>query len=177
MQFQTETNLSNAQLPLGHRAASKLGIFSLALLLCAAAAADPVPQFGVTAVNANGNSLYNVTLTPNATPNTGALITGTTQLNTDAASHGKFYAVVRAPNSFTSALDLIVADASSYKIVRYAGPGPSYLPSTTLFTYTRSGSGPEQNDRPCCRRRRKPVCRIRRRALGQQARPLGAAVR
>ena len=57
-------------------------MLTLALLICAAAAADPVPQFGVTAVNAHGNSLYNVTLTPNATPNTGALITGTTQLNT-----------------------------------------------------------------------------------------------
>ena len=146
MQFQAETNQSNAERPLGHRAASKLGIFTLALLICAAAAADPVPQFGVTAVNAQGNSLYNVTLTPNATPNTGALITSTTQLNTntEAGTHGKFFAVVRAPNSVTSALDLIVADASSYKIVRYAGPGPTYQPSTTIFAYSKSGSGPNR---------------------------------
>ncbi len=146
MQFQAETNQSNAERPLGHRTASKLGIFTLALLTCAAAAADPVPQFGVTAVNAQGNSLYNVTLTPNATPNTGALITSTTQLNTntEAGAHGKFFAVVRAPNSVTSALDLIVADASSYKIVRYAGPGPTYQPSTTIFAYSKSGSGPNR---------------------------------
>jgi uncharacterized protein YjdB len=145
MQFQAETNQSNAERSLDN-SASKLSIFTLALLTCAAAVADPVPQFGVTAVNAQGNSLYNVTLTPNATPNTGALITGTTRLNTtsEAATHGKFFAVVRVPNSVTSALDLIVADSSSYKIVRYAGPGPTYQPSTTIFTYTRSGSGPNR---------------------------------
>ena len=57
--------------------------FSLALLrLRMPGQSDPVPQFGVTAANAQGNALYNVTLTPNATPNTGALITGTTRLNT-----------------------------------------------------------------------------------------------
>jgi uncharacterized protein YjdB len=148
MQFQAATNQSVAsRASLGRRAASNLGMLTLALLMCAAAAADPVPQFGVTAVNAQGNSLYNVTLTPNATPNTGALITGTTQLNTvnDAATHGKFFAVVRVPNSVTSALDLIVADSSSYKILRYAGPGPTYQPSTPpIFTYTKSGSGPNR---------------------------------
>jgi hypothetical protein len=144
MQFQA-ANRSQVKRPsLGHRAASNSGIFTLALLVCAAAAADPVPQFGVTAVNAQGNSLYNVTLTPNATPNTGARITTTTQLNTDATAHSKFFAVVRAPNSVTSALDLIVADASSYKIVRYAGPGPTYQPSTTIFAYSKSASGPNR---------------------------------
>jgi hypothetical protein len=114
----------------------------IALLTCGAVKADPVPQFGVTAVNANGNSLYNVTLTPNAIPNTGALITGTTQLNTDAAAHGEFFAVVRAPNSFTSALDLIVADATRGQIVRYAGPGPTYQPSTTIFNFSAQSPGP-----------------------------------
>jgi hypothetical protein len=126
------------------RAAVKFGLFALALLTCAAASADPVPQFGVTAVNAKGNALYSVTLTPNATPNTGATITGTVVLNTDQSAHGQFFAVVRAPNSVTSALDLIVADTSKYQIVRYAGPGPAYQPSTTLFTYTNRGSGPNK---------------------------------
>ena len=99
MQFQAETNQSNAQRPLGHRAASKLGIFTLALLICAAAAADPVPQFGVTAVNAQGNALYNVTLTPNATPNTGALITGTTRLNTNYRSGDAWQVLCGGPCS------------------------------------------------------------------------------
>jgi len=143
MQFQTATNRSNTERPsLGHRVVLSLGLLTLALLTCAAATADTVPQFGVTAVNAQGNSLYNVTLTPNPTPNSGALLTGSLQLNTDAATHGKFSAVVRAPNSVTSALDLIVADSSSYQIVRYAGPGPTYFPSTKIFTFTKSGSGP-----------------------------------
>ncbi len=143
MQFQSATNRFSAARPaFGHRAASRLGMLSIALLICAAAAADPVPQFGVTAVNANGNSLYNVTLTPNATPNTGALITGTTPLNTDASTHGNFFAMVRAANSVTSALDLIVADATRGQIVRYAGPGPMYLPSTTVFNYSGKNSGP-----------------------------------
>ena len=144
MRFQSATSrFSFEQQAWRHRAAAKLGMLTVALLACAAAAADPVPQFGVTAVNANGNALYNVILTPNTTPNTGALITGTTQLNTDAATHGEFLAVVRAPNSVTSALDLIVADATNYQIVRYAGPGPAYQPATPIFTYNKkSGLGP-----------------------------------
>lgn len=145
MQFQSATyRLSTVQPAWSRRAAAKLSLLTIAALTCAAAAADPVQQLGVTAVNANGNSLYSVTLTPNAVPDTGALIKGTTQLNTDAAAHGNFYAVVRAPNSFTSALDLIVGDASKYQIVRYAGPGPTYLPSTPIFTYSGKGSGPNR---------------------------------
>ncbi len=144
MQFQSVTTHIGAGQRAGRRRiAEKLSLFAVAVLACAAAIADPVPQFGVTAVNAKGNSLYNVTMTPNAIPNTGALITGTTQLNTDAATHGNFFAVVRSPNSVTSALDLIVADASKFQIVRYAGPGPTYLPSTTIFNYSGKGSGPD----------------------------------
>ncbi len=124
------------------KSAVNIGMWAIAVLAYASAVADPVPQFGVTAVNANGDSLYNVTLTPNATPNTGALITSTTQLNTDAATHGNFSAMVRAPNSVTSALDLIVADATKFQIVRYAGPGPAYLPATTLFSYSGKNPGP-----------------------------------
>jgi uncharacterized protein YjdB len=145
MQFQSVTRQTSAeQHAWRRRTAAKFGLFTLAVLACAAATADPVPQFGVTAVNAQGNALYNVTMTPNAIANTGALITATTQLNTDAASHSQFFAVVRAPNSVTSALDLIVADAAKYQIVRYAGPGPTYQPSTTIFSYSKKGSGPNK---------------------------------
>jgi hypothetical protein len=87
MHFQSlTTHVGAEQYAWRRRTAAKFGLFTLAVLACAAAAADPVPQFGVTAVNAQGNALYNVTMTPNAIANTGALITGTTQLNTDAAS-------------------------------------------------------------------------------------------
>jgi hypothetical protein len=103
----------------------------------------PVQQFGLTAVNANGNALYDVTLTPNAVANTGALISGTNVLNTDGAAHGSYFAVARVPNSVSSAVDLIVADAENGRILRYAGPGPaSYAIATPIFTWSRQGSGP-----------------------------------
>jgi Bacterial Ig-like domain (group 2) len=104
----------------------------------------PVEQFGLTAVNSNGNALYNVTVTPNTPANTGALITGTTVLNTDGAAQGSFFAVARVPNSVTSAMDLIVADAEHGRILRYPGPGPaSYAVATPLFTWSHQGSGPK----------------------------------
>jgi hypothetical protein len=103
----------------------------------------PVEQFGLTAVNSNGNSLYNVTVTPNTPANTGALITGTSVLNTDGGAQGSFFAVARVPNSVTSAMDLIVADAANNRIVRYPGPGPaSYAISTPIFTWSKKGTGP-----------------------------------
>ncbi len=143
MNFHPATTSSRALRDVGfQRAASTLGVFAAALF--ASAAAHAVPQFGVTAVNANGNSLYNVILTPNPTANTGALITSTQAVNTDAATHGRYSAVVRAPNSVTSTLDLIVADTSKGQLVRYPGPGPgSYAVSTTIFSYSGKGSGPK----------------------------------
>jgi hypothetical protein len=104
----------------------------------------PVQQFGVTAVNSNNNALYNVTVTPNAAANSGALITGTQTLNSDGAAQGNFFAVTRVSNSVTSALDLIVADASNSRILRYPGPGPaSYAVSTPIFTWSRQHHGPK----------------------------------
>src|SRR5580658_10117321 len=103
----------------------------------------PVEQFGLTAVNSNGNALYNVTVTPNTPPSNGALITGTAVLNTDGAAQGSFFAVARVPNSVTSAMDLIVADAERGRILRYPGPGPaSYAVATPIFTWSHQGSGP-----------------------------------
>ncbi len=120
------------------------GTALLAMLTAANAQTVVVQQFGVTAVNSNGDALYNVTVTPNTPANTGALITGTQTLNTDAATHGNFFAVTRAANSVTSALDLIVADASKGQIVRYPGPGPgSYATATPIFTWSGPGSGPK----------------------------------
>jgi hypothetical protein len=97
----------------------------------------------LTGVNSNGNALYNVTVTPNTPPNTGALISGTAVLNTDGAAQGSFFAVARVPNSVTSAMDLIVADAANNRILRYPGPGPaSYAVSTAIFTWSNKGTGP-----------------------------------
>jgi Bacterial Ig-like domain (group 2) len=121
-----------------------VGTALLAMFTAANAQTVVVQQFGVTAVNSNGDALYNVTVTPNTPVNTGALITGTQTLNTDAAAHGNFFAVARAANSVTSALDLIVADASKGQIVRYPGPGPgSYATASPIFTWSGPGSGPK----------------------------------
>jgi Bacterial Ig-like domain (group 2) len=134
-------------LPLARRSVtSRLAAGAAALLAFASLHAQTVPvqQFGLTAVNSNGNALYNVTVTPNAQPNTGALITGTAVLNTDAAAQGSFFAVARVPNSVTSAMDLIVADAENGRILRYPGPGPaSYAVATPIFTWSHQGSGPK----------------------------------
>ena len=125
---------------------TQLAVGAAALLAFASLHAQTVPveQFGLTAVNSNGNALYNVTVTPNTQPNTGALITGTAVLNTDAAAQGSFFAVARVPNSVTSAMDLIVADAEKSRILRYPGPGPaSYAVATPIFTWSHQGSGPK----------------------------------
>jgi hypothetical protein len=104
----------------------------------------PVQQVGVTAVNSTNDALYNVSVTPNVPANTGALITGTQILNTDATAHGSYTAVTRVSNSVTSALDLIVADAPKNRILRYPGPGPaSYAVSTPIFAWSRQGAGPK----------------------------------
>ena len=119
-------------------------LLSVLAFATAAAQTVPVQQFGLTAVNSNGNALYNVTVTPNTPANTGALISGTQVLNTDGAAQGDFFAVARVPNSVTSALDLIVADPANSRILRYPGPGPaSYAVASPIFTWSRQGSGPK----------------------------------
>src|SRR5271155_153372 len=127
------------------RHAFRLAVGAAALLTFGSLHAQTVPveQFGLTAVNRNGNALYNVTVTPNTPANTGALITGTSVLNTDGATQGSFFAVTRVPNSVTSAVDLIVADAENGRILRYPGPGPaSYAVATPIFTWSPQGAGP-----------------------------------
>ena len=149
MQMQSSTNLlSAARAAWRRRTAAKLGMLTISLLISAAAAADSVPQFGVTVVNANDNKLYDVNLQTdgNPYPNTGAVIdpaNPTTVLNTDAKSHGSFDAVVRAPNAYSNTVDLIVADTSRYQIVRYPGTYPTlYQTSSPIFTYSGRGLGP-----------------------------------
>jgi hypothetical protein len=146
MDFHSAKKYHRALLPVRRQAIRQLAIGAAALLAFASLHAQTVPveQFGLTAVNSNGNALYNVTVTPNTPANTGALITGTAVLNTDAAAQGSFFAVARVPNSVTSAMDLIVADAENGRILRYPGPGPaSYAAATPIFTWSHQGSGPK----------------------------------
>jgi hypothetical protein len=145
MDFHSAKKYLRAPAP-ARRAITSLTFGAAALLACASLHAQTVPvqQFGLTAVNSNGNALYNVTVTPNTPPNIGALITGTAVLNTDGAAQGSFFAVARVPNSVTSAMDLIVADAQNGRILRYPGPGPgSYAVATPIFTWSHPGSGPK----------------------------------
>jgi hypothetical protein len=144
MDFHFAKQFLRVLLPGAH--AMQLAIGAAALLTVASLHAQTVPveQFGLTAVNSNGNALYNVSVTPNTPANTGALITGTTILNTDGGAQGSFFAVARVPNSVTSAMDLIVADAEHGRILRYPGPGPgSYAVATPVFTWSHQGSGPK----------------------------------
>jgi hypothetical protein len=145
MDFHFAKNYLRALSPVRHYGTARFAVGAAALLAFASLHAQTVPvqQFGLTAVNSNGNALYNVTVTPNTPANTGALITGTTVLNTDAGAQGSFFAVARVPNSVTSAMDLIVADAEHGRILRYPGPGPaSYALATPIFTWSHQGSGP-----------------------------------
>jgi hypothetical protein len=96
--------------------------------------ADAAQQITVTAANAFRNSVYNLAL------NNNGVISSTQPLNTDGGNHGAFDALAWAPNSKTSTLDLIVADAAKGQLVRYAGP--HYGVSSVIFTYNGKGSGP-----------------------------------
>jgi hypothetical protein len=118
---------------------SSVLIIACAAFTASAAAATPVTpqQLTVTAANAAGDSIYDLSL---ATGSSGALISGIQALNSDGVKHGSFDALVWSPNAFTGTLDLIVADATKGQILRYAGP--NYGTSSMIFTYTGKGSGP-----------------------------------
>ncbi len=122
----------------------KLAAISFALagfFLCGSAAqaatAVAAQQLTVTAANASGDSIYDLSL---ATGSNGALISGIQTLNSDGGKHGSFDALVWSPNAFTGTIDLVVADATKGQILRYAGP--NYGTSSVIFTYTTKGSGP-----------------------------------
>jgi len=114
-------------------------LIGCSILAATAAAATLVTsqQLTVTAANASGDSVYDLSL---AAGSSGALITGIQPLNSDGGEHGSFDALVWSPNAFTGMLDLIVADATKGQILRY--PGPNYGTASVIFTYRGKGSGP-----------------------------------
>ncbi len=116
------------------RNAAVAGIVLFAASLLYAAGADAAQQLTVTAANAFRDSVYNLTFA------NGGAIAGTQALNTDGAAHGAFAALAWAPNSYTSTLDLIAADATKGQIVRYSGP--NYGTSSAIFSWSVKGSGP-----------------------------------
>ncbi|HEX3846223.1 MAG TPA: hypothetical protein VHV81_02500 [Steroidobacteraceae bacterium] len=113
------------------------------LLMCSAVIAvspSAVAQVGglqITAVNASGNSIYDLDQA-----SSGLLINNVATLNTDGAKHGLFTAVEWVPNPATGTLDLIVADTTKQQILRYSGP--SYGTSAVLYQWSGVGKGPAQ---------------------------------
>ncbi len=103
---------------------------ALATVLCAGTV--QAGSLRVTAVNADGNAVYDVNFS-------GAGGT-TTTLNTDPAVHNSFRSMAYIPNAATGRLDLLVADTLGGAIVRYAGASGA---STTVWN---SGSGPRHPD-------------------------------
>jgi hypothetical protein len=108
----------------------------LAVLPFAAANAEFVR---VTAANALGNSVYDVTsFTPPGTIST---------LNTDGSKHGSFQALVQVANAATSTVDVLVADAILGQIIRYTPAlGATPASESVVWSYTGSGSGPAHPD-------------------------------
>ncbi len=94
----------------------------------------------VTAANALGNSVYDVT---SFTPPPGT----TKPLNTDGSKHGSFQALVQVANAATGTVDVLVADALQGQIIRYT-PALGNTPASEMvvWSYTGSGSGPAHPD-------------------------------
>ena len=116
--------------------------WAITLLTFGSAAAAPVTpqQLTVTAANALGNSIYNLTLTNGSNGST-ALISGTAGLNTDGGRHGIFDAIVWVPNPKTNTLDLVAADLLKGQLVRYSGP--NYGVSSVISSWSPHGPGPQ----------------------------------
>jgi hypothetical protein len=92
----------------------------------------------VTAANSSAdNAVYDILFNP----------AGTTLLNSDGSSMGSLRSLVFVPGS-TSGVDLIVADTTGGKIVRYVGPtGSPTQSSVVVWSAATSGTpGPQKPD-------------------------------
>jgi hypothetical protein len=95
--------------------------------------------FRVSAANAVGNSVYDVT---SFAPPAGA----TTPLNSDGASHGSFSALVHVANVAAGTVDVLVADAARGQIIRYT-PAVGATPASERIVWSAaSGNGPAHPD-------------------------------
>ena len=154
MQIRSVTGISVGAWPIIFRPALAR-LLAGAALLCMFASAN-ADQLLVTAANSDGNSVYDLNLSPSTTvPVTPVISSTTTPINTDGAKHGSFDALVWVSNSYCKSLDLIAADAANRQIVRYSGAStlpncytptngtPSVNPTAqVIFNWTKLGSGP-----------------------------------
>ncbi|HEY2274606.1 MAG TPA: hypothetical protein VGH61_03805, partial [Steroidobacteraceae bacterium] len=116
----------------GARAAFAIG----ALLAAATADAEFVR---LTAANAVGNSVYDVTSFSPSGPGT------TSPLNTDGASHGSFSALVQVANLAAGTVDVLVADIERGQIIRYT-PAVGATPASETVVWSHTNSGPSNPD-------------------------------
>jgi plastocyanin len=112
---------------------------SACALLAALAVSTAHAEFvRVTATNAVGNSVYDVT---SFAPPAGT----TVPLNSDGASHGSFVAVIQVANLSAGTVDVLVADATKGQIIRYT-PQVGATPASETVVWTYSGTGPAHPD-------------------------------
>ncbi len=117
------------------------GVRRVALALAAVllATASPAETLRVTAANAVGNLVYDVTsFVPPGT---------ISPLNTDGASHGSFSSLVLVPNVSKGTVDVLVTDVLRDQIIRYT-PALGSTPATTTLVWSRQscGAGPNAPD-------------------------------
>src|SRR6266404_6271770 len=136
MQFQ---NTSDAAA--GVRPSTLSGGILRAAAACVAilAAATAHAEFvRVSAANAVGNSVYDVT---SFAPPSGA----TTPLNSDGSSHGSFSSLVLVANVAAGTVDVLVADAVRGQIIRYT-PAVGATAASERVVWSSSGTGPAHPD-------------------------------
>ena len=164
MDFHSAKTFLRALSPARHPAITQLAAGAAALLACASLHAQTVPvqQFGLTAVNSQRQCALQRDRDAEHAGQYRRVDHRDARCSIPMRrAQGSFFAVARVPNSVTSAMDLIVADAEHGRILRYPGPGPaSYAVSTPIFTWSHPGSGPRVSDRPVVGRRRQCFCRF-----------------
>ena len=96
-------------------------------------------QLLVTAANSIGNSVYDLTESPNS-----PLIGAASAINSDGARHGRFDSLVWLNDTARGSLDLLVADGLDRQILRYSGP--NYGTASVVYTWPNAGhTAPEPN--------------------------------
>lgn len=125
------------------RPLARLAVVAIALLTCAVAGAQGLPQQQLTVAftNAFPNGSLDALTMPNpiGMPNSAAIV-ATDPLLTGGTPQNLYTALTWVTNPATSTLDMIYADAEQHKIWRL--PGPLYKNPVVIFSWSGKGSGP-----------------------------------
>ena len=144
MHVQSMTTLTHSvQSGAPRRPLARLAVVAIALLTCAVAGAQGLPQqqLSVAFTNAFPNGSLDALTMPNpiGMPNSAAIV-ATDPLLTGGTPQNLYTALVWVTNPITGTLDLIYADAEQHKIWRL--PGPLYKNPVVIFSWSGKGSGP-----------------------------------